>query len=106
MTKGMIPLIQKDPCKGSGSTGELLYINQHIFNEYKTRLKNLAMVCIDYKNAYDMVPQSRIKNCLQIYEISDGIINFIEKPMKIWRVELTAGGKSLADAKIQRGIFQ
>ena len=26
--------------------------------------------------------------------------------MKTWRVELTAGGKSLAETKIQRGIFQ
>ena len=26
--------------------------------------------------------------------------------MEFWRVELTAGGKSLAEAKIQRGIFQ
>ena len=26
--------------------------------------------------------------------------------MKIWRVELTAGGRKLADAKIQRVIFQ
>ena len=26
--------------------------------------------------------------------------------MKNWRVELTAGGKSLAETKIQRGIFQ
>ena len=26
--------------------------------------------------------------------------------METWRVELTAGGKRLADVKIQRGIFQ
>ena len=26
--------------------------------------------------------------------------------MKTWRVELTVGGKSLAEIKIQRGIFQ
>ena len=26
--------------------------------------------------------------------------------MKTWIVELTAGGRSLAEAKIQRGIFQ
>ena len=26
--------------------------------------------------------------------------------MKTWRVELTTGGRSLAEAKIQRGIFQ
>ena len=34
------------------------------------------------------------------------VINFIEKTMKTWGVELTAGGRSLAEAKIQRGIFQ
>ena len=26
--------------------------------------------------------------------------------MQTWRVELTAGGRSLAETKIQRGIFQ
>ena len=54
---------------------------------------------IDYKKAY-MVPQNWIINCL------NEVINFIEKTMKIWRVELTARGRSLAEAKIQRGIFQ
>ena len=34
-----------------------------------------------------------------MYKISD-------KTMKTWRVELTAGGRILAEAKIQRGIFQ
>ena len=34
------------------------------------------------------------------------VINFIEKTMKTGRVESTAGGRSLAEAKIQRGIFQ
>ena len=33
-------------------------------------------------------------------------LNFIEKTMKTWTVQLTAGGRSLAEAKIQRGIFQ
>ena len=31
---------------------------------------------------------------------------FIEKTMKNLRAELTTGGKSLAEVKIQRGIFQ
>ena len=26
--------------------------------------------------------------------------------MKTWKVELTAGGRSLAEANVQRGIFQ
>ena len=41
-----------------------------------------------------------------MYKISDEVINSIEKTMKTWRVELTAGGQSLAEGKIQRGMFQ
>ena len=37
---------------------------------------------------------------------SDEVINFIEKTMKTWRVKLIVGGKTLAETKIQRGIFQ
>ena len=64
------------------------------------------MAWIDYKKAYDMVPQRWIINFLKIYKISDKFINFIKKIMKIWRVELTAGGKRLDEAKIQSGKFQ
>ena len=44
--------------------------------------ENLAMAWIDYKKAYDMVPQSWIINCLKMYKITDEVINFIEKTMK------------------------
>ena len=91
--------------KKSRVTEELLYTDQPIFNDSKTRPKNQAMALIDYKNAYDMVPQSWIINCLKIYKISDEVINIIEKIMTIWRVEMTAGGKSLAETKIKIGII-
>ena len=64
------------------------------------------MPWIDNKKAYFKVPQSWIMNCLKMYKISHETINFIEKKnMKNWRVELTAGRKSLAKTKIKRGIF-
>ena len=94
-SRGLFLEEQKGLHKGSRGTTELIYIDQHILNESKTRRKNLAMFWIDYKKAYDMVPHSWIINCLKI---SDEVINFIEKSMKTWRVELIA--------KIQRGIFQ
>ena len=53
-----------------------------------------------------MVPQSWILHCLKMYKISHEVINFIEQTMKTWRVDLTAGGRSIAETKIQRGIFQ
>ena len=49
-----------------------------------------------------MVLQSRHK----MYKIPDQIVQFIEKTMQTWRVELTEGGQSLAEVKIQRVIFQ
>ena len=102
----MFPEEQEGCCKGSRGTGEPLYIDQQILNESKTRRKNLAMAWIDYRKAYDMVPQSWIINYLKMYKISDEVIDFNKKSTKTWRVELTAEGKSLAEAKIQRGIFQ
>ena len=105
-SRGLFPEEYKGCRKGSRGTAELLYIDQHILNEKKTRRKDLAMAWIDYKKAYDMVTQSWIINCLKMYKISDEVITFIEKTMKTWRVELTTGGRSLAEEKILRGIFQ
>ena len=63
--------------------------------------------CLDWlQKAYDMVLHSWITNRLKMYKISHEVINFIDKTMKTWRVELTARGRSFAEAKIQRGIFQ
>ena len=80
----LFPDEQKVCRKGSRGTTELLYIDQHILNENKTRRKNLAIALIDYKKAYDMVPQSWILNCLKMYKISHEVINFIKKTMQTW----------------------
>ena len=106
ISRGIFPNEQKGCCKRTKSTEDLLYIDRHILNKSKTRRKNLAMTWIDYKKAYNMVLQSWILDCLKMYKIPDQIIQFIVKTMQTWRVELTAGGKSLAEVKIQRGIFQ
>ena len=41
-----------------------------------------------------------------MYKTSHEVINFIEKTMKTWKVELTAGGRSIAKWKVQRRIYQ
>ena len=99
ISRGLFHNEQKGCRKGSKGTAELLYIDKHILNESKNRRKNLAMTRIDYRKAYDRVPQSWIINCLKMYKISHETINFIEKNMKNWRVELTAEGKSFAETK-------
>ena len=105
-SRRLFPDEQKGCRKGSRGTAELLYIDQHILNESKIRRINLAMTWIDYKKAYDMLPQSWILHCLKMYKISHEVIKFIEQTMNTWRVELTSGGRSIAETKIQREIFQ
>ena len=41
-----------------------------------------------------------------MYKISHEVIKFIKQIMKTRRVQLTAGGRSITETKIQRGIFQ
>ena len=65
-SRGLFPEEQKLCRKGSRGTAELLYIDQHILSESKTRRKNLAMAWIYNKKAYDMVPQSWIIKCLKL----------------------------------------
>ena len=61
---------------------------------------------IDYKKIYNMIQLCRIIDCLKVYKISNKVIIFIKEAMKNWKIELTAGEKSLAEVKIQREIFQ
>ena len=105
-SRSLFPEEQKGCHKRSWRTAVLLYIAQHILSESKARRKNLAMAWIDYKKTFDMVPHSWIIECLKMYKILHEVKIFIEKTMKTWRVELTTGGKRLAETKIQRGIFQ
>ena len=41
-----------------------------------------------------------------MYKISDEVINFIKKTMKPCRVDIAAGGKSIDEATILRGVLQ
>ena len=67
-SRRLFPDEQKGCRKGSRGTAELLYIDQHILNEIKNRLKNLAIAWNDYKKAYDSAKLDN--NCLKIHKIS------------------------------------
>ena len=71
ISRGIFTDEQKECCKRIRRTGKLLYIDQHILNESKTRWKKTYMSWIDYKNTYDMASQRRILHCLKMYKITD-----------------------------------
>ena len=63
------------------------------------------MAWIDYQKAKNMVPQTWIIDCLKMNNISK-VISFITEGTNDIKVELTGGCKTLAEIKIQKGIFQ
>ena len=44
-----------------------------LIREVKSRKNNLAMGCIDYKNAYDMAPLLWIKECVEWLGLAENI---------------------------------
>ena len=87
--------------QGTRRTNGQIYLDQHILKEDKTKWKNVAMAWIDNKKAYDMVLQT----CLKMQKISNKIVNFIMNSTENWRKKLTTRELTLAEIKIQRGIF-
>ena len=63
-----VKLLPEVVWKGSRGTIDLLYIDSSVIKEVKSRNRNLVMAWIDYKKAYDVVPHSRIIECLDFLE--------------------------------------
>jgi len=102
----LLPEEQKGCRKGSRGTNDLLYIDRAVIREVKSRKKNLAMAWIDYKKAYDMVPHSWIKECLDLFGVAENIKTLLANSMEKWRVLLCSGNLELCEVDIKRGIFQ
>ena len=104
--KMLLPEEQKGCRRKSKGTDDLLFIDKMILREVRMRKKNLAVAWIDYKKAYDMVPHSRIVECLGMVGVSEQIKHFLSESMKAWRVDLTCNNQYLGRVDIKRGIFQ
>ena len=97
---------QKGYRKRSRRTNDLLYIDGAVIREVKSRKKNLAMALIDYMKAYDMVPHSWIKECLDLFGVAENIRTLLVNSMEKWRVMLCEGNSEFGEVDIKRGIFQ
>ena len=102
----LLPEEQKGCRKGSRGTNNLLYMDRAVLIEVKSRNKNLAMACIDYKKAYDMVPQSGIIECLDLFGVADPIKSFLVNSIEKWKVMPCSRNSRLGEVEIKRGIFQ
>ena len=60
----VMPEEQKKCRRNSRGTKDQLLIDKTILRDCKRRHTNLAMAWIDFQKAFDMVPHSRIKECM------------------------------------------
>ena len=67
------------------------------------RKRNVAMAWVDNKKAYDMVPLSWIKECLNMFGIADNIKELLINSMDTWRTELSCG-ENIGEVRIRRGL--
>ena len=75
---------QKGCRKGSCGTKDQLLIDKMVLRDCKKRHTKLAMGWIDYKKAYDMVPNSWISECLEMFGTANNVQDFLNNCMKSW----------------------
>ena len=97
---------QKGCKRKSRGTKDQLLIDKTVLKDCRKRHTNLAMARIDYKKAYDFVPHSWIKECMELMGIAENVREILEKSMKQWKLSLTSNGNEIGDVKVNRGIFQ
>ena len=93
----------KRKCRG---TKDQLLIDKTVMMNSKRRKTNLSMAWIDYKKAFDMIPNSWLMQRLEIYGAEENTIRFLKNTMSNWMTILTSSGTRLAEVNIRRGIFQ
>ena len=97
----LLPEEQKGCRKGSRGTNDLLYIDRAVIKEVKSRNRNLAMAWIDYKKADDMVQQSMIMECLDLFGVAENIKSVLVNSMEKWKVMLCSGTSELGEVEIK-----
>ena len=87
------------------SKDQLLIDNVFLWNCRRT-FKGLAMNWIDYKKAYNMVPNSWRKEAMELAWLADNAKKLLLDDMERWKTILTANNQVLWEVSIKRGIFQ
>ena len=72
-----------------------------IYEDCKTRRKNLSVAWIDCRKAFDSVPHRWIEKSTVLGRVNSKIVRFCKSSM-----EMETGGMESKPIKIQRGAFQ
>ena len=98
ISRRLLPEQLKGCRKGTRSTGDVLYIDQHILKESNMTEKSIYAVDWLRKSIW-YIPAKLDNRLFQNVQVTAEVIKFIKNTMEKWTVELTALGKSLTEVK-------
>lgn len=104
--QSVMPWEQKGCQRRTRATKDQLIVDNGVMKDCKRRKTNLTMGWVDYKKAYDMVPHSWLKECMDIFKVDNQVKTFLERSMNKWNTALECNGQHIGEVKINRGIFQ
>ena len=85
-------------------------LDQMITEDAKKKKRNLSMMWIDYKKAYDSIPHTWLVRILKLYKIDEVTSRFIKQLMPTWCTKIyllyANGSITTDDIRYRRGIFQ
>ena len=102
----LLPVEQKGCRRNSSRIKDQLLIDEMVLNDCKKKHNDLGMAWIDCKEAYDMIPHSWILESLGLAQVSENIVKFSRKSMKIWNTKLKSCGEYPVNVDTRRSIFQ
>ena len=105
-TNGLLFDEQKGCRKGSRGTKDQMLIDKAVLKEARLKHRNVSMVWIDYKKAYDMVPHAWILKVMSLTKVAGNLGSLVRNSMHHWETTLNCNGKDLGNVNIKRGIFQ
>ena len=92
-----------------GCTDQLL-INRVVTDEARKGRRNLCMIWLDYKKAYDSVPHAWITEAFRLAKIPDTIIAAVQHLISRWSTELNIstsdGNVRIGDITYNKGVLQ
>ena len=106
----ILPIEQKGVRRKARGCKDHLLLDKIIMEDAKKKGRNLSVMWIDYKKAYDSIPHSWLIAMMRIYKIDERTIRFIIKTMPKWRTKIhlphNEGCLVTGDITFLRGIFQ
>ena len=73
-TNNILPLEQKGISRKARGCKDHLLLDKSITEDAKKKHRNLSVMWIDYKKAYDSIPHSWLVEALKLYKINKHVI--------------------------------